>query len=397
MPFGSANRVSLHRIKEVTWGTTPATPVMKTLRYTGEALDDSIDTQTSQEIRSDRMTADLVLVDSSPGGNFNFELSFDAYDDLLESLMMSTWGSALAIAGVAGDITVTTGTNKLTSTTGSKFTNVLLGQWIKLSGFTASSGVNNGYYLVTAKTSNSDLTLSPNITTTETPSGTDAKVDGAIIRNGVTEASYTFLKRFEDLAAVTYHYFTGCRIGSMSLEMATGSIVTGQFGVMGKDSNLTETQIAGSTYTAAPTEVVMNSVSNVQNLLQDTASFGTTGAISQLTLEINNNHREQKGIGVLGNVGIVAGSLSVTMNASLYFESKTQYEKFKQQTSFRMSFRLQDTAGNAYIVTLPKCKYESMTVNSSQIDSDVAAEASIRAILDASTGCMVQIDKFDMP
>ena len=394
MPFGSANRVSLHRVKEVTWGTTPSNPVMKTLRYTGEAIDDSIDTQTSQEIRSDRMTADLVLVDSSPGGSFNFELSYDAYDDLLESLMMSTWGNALAIVGAAADITATSGTNILSSSTGSKFLNVLVGQWIKLSGFSSSSGANNGYYLVTAKADNQTLTLSPNIPVTETPTGTNAKVDGQLIRNGVTEASYTFLKRFEDLTAVTYHYFTGMRVGSMSLELATGSIVTGQFGLMGKDSNLTETQVAGSTYTAATTKNVMNAVSNVQNILQDTAAFGTTGAISQLTMEVNNNHREQKGIGALGNVGIVAGTLSVTMNASLYFESKAQYEKFKQQTSFRMSFRLQDGDGNAYIVTLPKCKYESMTVNSSQIDSDVAAEASIRAILDSTTSCMIQIDKF---
>jgi hypothetical protein len=75
MSFSSANRTALLLVKETVWGTTPATPALQEMRYTGESLENSISTEKSKEIRSDRMLSDLQVVDSSPSGSFDFEIS----------------------------------------------------------------------------------------------------------------------------------------------------------------------------------------------------------------------------------------------------------------------------------------------------------------------------------
>lgn len=394
MSFASANRAGLYRVKETVWGTTPATPALIQTRYTGEALDDNISTEKSQEIRDDRMVSDLILTDSSPSGSFNFEMSYGTYDDLLLAALMATaWSASLAIVGVAGDIsTVAAATDNLTSTTADKFINVVVGQWIALSGFT--NPLLNRAYRVTAKTDNQTITLDPQPVAAETPAGAAANVGGSFIRNGVTEHSFTFVKQLNDATAVTRHIFRGLRVGGFTLEMATASILTGTFNLIGKSAEMVETTFAGETIVAASTTEVMNAVTNVLNVYQDGAVVGSPGAINSLTMELDNQHREQKGIGELGNVGVVAGTLMVNMSATLYFESKEQFDKFKNSEAFSFSFTLMDNAGNMYVITLPRCKYESFTSNASQLDSDVMAEVSFTALRDPVTNCMVQIDRF---
>lgn len=391
MSFATANRTTLYRVKEVTFGTTPASPVLKETRNTGEELLDGITTEKSKEIRSDRMISDLFVVDAEPGGSINIEMSTTTYDDLLESVAMSAWSAQLAIVGVAGDISTVTGTNKLTSTTADKFINVVVGQWIQLSGFTS---LVNGFYQVTTKTSNVDLTLSPAIAASETPAGTAANVDGSYVRNGITEQSYSLVKLFADATTATRQVFTGMRVKSFGLEVQTASLMTGSFGFMGKTASWTEAAFAGETTSAASTTDVLNCVSNLTNLTQDGAALGSTGSVMQMSLEIDNQHRSQKGVGVLGNVGIAAGSIMASVSASQYFESKAQADKFRNSTAFSYSFRLADTAGNAYVFTLPRCKYTEFKVNSSAIDTDVMAETTFEATRDPVTNCMFQIDRF---
>lgn len=394
MSFASANRSGLYRVKEVTWGVTPATPALIQTRYTGEAIDDNISTEKSQEIRDDRMTTDLILTDSSPSGSFNFEMSYGTYDDLLlAALMDDVWSTALAIVGVAGDIsTVAAESDNLTSTTADKFINVVIGQWIVLSGFT--NPLLNRSFQVTGKLNNQTLTLSPQPAAAETPAAAAANVDGSFIRNGTTEHSFSFVKQFNDATAVTRHNFIGMRVGGFTLEMQTASILTGTFNLMGKSASMVETTFAGESIVAASTTEVMNAVTNVINVYQNGAAVGSPGAINSLSVELDNQHREQKGIGELGNVGVVGGTLVINMSASMYFESKEQADMFKNGEAFSFSFALRDAAGNMYIFTLPRCKYESFTTNASQLDSDVMAEVGFTALRDPITNCMIQVDRF---
>lgn len=95
-----SSQTRLSYIPEVTYGVTPTTPVFKNLRMTGESLAPALQYVSSNEIRPDRNIADMVRVGQEAGGDINFELSYGTFDDLLESLMFSTWATNVLKNGV---------------------------------------------------------------------------------------------------------------------------------------------------------------------------------------------------------------------------------------------------------------------------------------------------------
>ena len=90
---------------------------LQALRYTGApGLAFTPNTIVSEEIRSDRQTSDLILVGGEAGGDTNFELSFGAFDLLIESALMSLYSTNKANLGsteiasfAAGDIVLLAG------------------------------------------------------------------------------------------------------------------------------------------------------------------------------------------------------------------------------------------------------------------------------------------------
>jgi hypothetical protein len=91
--MSEANRVGLRFIEEVTWNTTPATPTMQAIRFTGENLGHAIDNTQSQEIRDDRNVADTVQTLARNQGGFDFELSCTSFDNLMEGALFNTWAT----------------------------------------------------------------------------------------------------------------------------------------------------------------------------------------------------------------------------------------------------------------------------------------------------------------
>lgn len=90
----STNRVKVSKVRETTFGVTPANPVFKNLRITGTpSLAGAPQTVTSNEIRSDRQVSDLILVAKQAGGDLAGELSFNTYDDDFEEALQSTWAA----------------------------------------------------------------------------------------------------------------------------------------------------------------------------------------------------------------------------------------------------------------------------------------------------------------
>jgi hypothetical protein len=97
--MADTSQTRLAYIAETTWGTTPATPAFTNARFTGEGLSPNIDNITSNEIREDRNVTDLIQVGQSSGGTVDFELSYGAFDDWLESVLYGTWATNVLING----------------------------------------------------------------------------------------------------------------------------------------------------------------------------------------------------------------------------------------------------------------------------------------------------------
>ncbi len=88
-----SSQTRLASIVEVTYGTTPASPVFLIQRFVSENLNANIENAISNEIRADRNVTDLIQVGQNAGGSVDFELSYGSFDEWLESLMFGTWST----------------------------------------------------------------------------------------------------------------------------------------------------------------------------------------------------------------------------------------------------------------------------------------------------------------
>ena len=93
---GTSNRTAIRLVKELVFNTTPATPAFQNIRYTGESVAFNKRNVTSNEIRADRMTADLIQVGADVSGDINFELSFESFDELIRAALCASWSAPAA-------------------------------------------------------------------------------------------------------------------------------------------------------------------------------------------------------------------------------------------------------------------------------------------------------------
>ena len=99
MTFATGGFHGLSYVPEVTMGTTPLTPSMKSFRHTSCSLGLSKESFQSNELRSDRQVSDLRHGAKKVEGEIAFELSYGAFDDLLEAALFATWATNVLKAG----------------------------------------------------------------------------------------------------------------------------------------------------------------------------------------------------------------------------------------------------------------------------------------------------------
>ncbi len=167
------NNTQISYAPEAVWGTLPAS-AFQAIRYLRETLGGTKTRQRPQEINQTREASAAITTQQAASGAIDFALSFGTFDDLFSAALGSDWQTPVALAGAAGDISLTNVSSTsatLGSTTAGKFTAINAGQWIRLLGFT--NAANNGLYRVAAKVGSTSLTLTSLVATvTETPAGT---------------------------------------------------------------------------------------------------------------------------------------------------------------------------------------------------------------------------------
>lgn len=90
--MSDANRVQVSMVREATIGDIPSSPSFKVLRITSAPrLGVLPKTVVSNELRSDRQIAGLILVDKEAGGEVDYEISFASQQELIESVLLSDW------------------------------------------------------------------------------------------------------------------------------------------------------------------------------------------------------------------------------------------------------------------------------------------------------------------
>ena len=387
MTFGTSSRVQLRAKPEATFGTVVGTGNHYALRLTGESLKYAITTTQSNEIRSDRQVTDLILTGGGASGGMNFEWSYGEYDDLLQGVLFGTWGN---LAGTTGEATITAtfAATTITAGSGTPFTNIIAGQWVRISG--AVNAQNNGWFKVVTATSSTVLTFAAATFTAET-STANVKVQASRLANGTTQRSYSLERSNADLTQFTV--FRGMTPSTLSLSIKPGAVLTGSMEFMGKDGARAATTYMPGTTTASLTGAVYNGVSNIANILEGGAAITTT-AITAFDLNVNNNLRGQQAIGTLGYVGIGAGVCAVTGSISMYFADGTYYDKFLAASASSLSLRVQNGAGGeGYVLTLPNIKYTDGSYPTPGINQDIMVTLPFQALRDTTTGQQIILDR----
>jgi hypothetical protein len=383
MALSQANVVKTKYIVEVTPGTTPAAALtilpVKTSNITASKT-----TVTSQEIRSDRATADLILAIGSSAGDIGYELSFTDYTDFFESALGGTKSTLVAL--VATDISAASGDNSYNSLAAAFSTaNILPGMWIKVKGF--ATAANNGIAKVVSVTT-AKIIVSHKTLVTEA-AGPSVTVNSQSIRNGAVKKTFTLEKQYPDLTT-TFSNHKGMLVNTATLNCSSGAIVEGTFGFMGRDSNwATATVGTGADITPAATPI-MSATANCGTVFVDGTALATTYAKS-INLSLNNNARALDAISNAYAVDVNLGSLSATVAVQLYFNGSTEVAKFLAGTAVALSWSFFDSVGNYIVVDVPYGKYNTATVSSATLNADTMQDLSLTALLSPTLGYMVQI------
>jgi len=386
MSKADTSRSQLRYKKESTWDTK-ATGNYKNITHTGESLVYNINTTTSSEIRSDRQITDLVQTDASSNGGINFELRAAALDDFMESALQSTFSTAVAVSRT--DISAASTDNSYNTAAGDFTTeNLSVGQWIDVGGFTGNAG-NNGNAKVVSITA-LKLVVS-GLTLTNETAGDTVTMAGQMLRNGTAETSYTFESEFSDITE--FLWWSGMAVDTMNLEVASGSIATANFSFLGGSHGTGQTTIGGSAV-AATSGDLLNGVNNVSNLREGGAAVASGIYIQKLSISVANGLRPQQAIGSLAPIGIGNGSCNVTGSIDIYYSNDTLYSKFVNATSTSISYKMVDSSGNGYVVTLPNIKFTGGSPNAGGANADVILPLAFQCLRDPTLNATIQIDKF---
>jgi len=384
--MSDSNRVQMRYVEEDTWGTTPATRDLQELRIVSESLKHTIENVTSNEIRDDRQTTDLIQTGSSAGGDVAFELSYDSYNDFLEGALWSDWSADLAISAT----TIAAAATGFTDS-GAGFGSVVAGEWIKVAGFTGSSGENEGYYLVTAAAAGT-LTTSPVPPSIEAV-GATVTVKGSYIRNGTTEHSYSIERKMSELSPLVHFPYSGMVVNTFNVEATSKAVLTGAFGLVGEEGSVSADAMSSGAITAAETTTPFNANANVANVLENDTAVSSC-LVKGIGFSLNNNVRGLDAMGTTGNCDIGVGQIDLTGTFTAYFKNKDLYQKYLDGTESATSFRLTDADGNVYIFTFHRIKFSDDAPAASGSNTDTIDNLTWTALRHTTYDCMIQIDKF---
>ena len=390
---------------EECWGDNPLSvspqQVLTAVRFTGESLVHNQTTISSGEIRSDGQVTDHVRVGVGAAGDINFELSYGTFDRFFEGALRNDWTDEIDINAPSSPNnpqTVTIGPGSpqnlaQLSVAGSPspLLNAAVGRWIYVTGSTSSPS-NDGFYRVTANDGDGLVTVTPSFSSAE--SGTNLRIRGSHLRNGTTKKSYMVAKVFSDLSPQEILYFTGLRVGGTSFEITPGQILTGTLSFLGKRGFAVSgaANFPGLTSALeAPSGDVANAVDNVSNILLDGTALDAD--LTTINFAVNNNTRDKPAVANLGNIDIGLGRFNLSGNVTMYFSSRTLYDKFLAATAHSFAFAV-TVGSDAYVYNFPSIKFSNGAVIAEGNDGDVVAAMDYDARRDPTLGFTMSIDRF---
>lgn len=407
-----SNDIIMSYVHEAVWGTTPTTPAFKKIRLDSEGFSGSKSRTRPNEIDPSQQSSAAITTKEESTGSLNFSVSAGTHNDLLASSLGSAFATAVSYSGSDVAITVASGnTCTLTATAGNFTTTNLLikGQFIKLyaAGSTTQRGIARILTVAAAQLTLDCCSWTPAVTVAGTMGACTIKA--SVLRNGSTFDSYTFEKQLSDALFLRY---AGSFPTGGSLDVGVGDYLKGTLSFLNKAEDSATTAIAGSSYTAAPTGTIIDSIKGIGTVWRG-VDTGTTpgvpapieGVVQKIGIKWNKEGAAaQYGMGSAAALGMRSGKQLVTGSLSTYFKDFALYEQYLNEQGGPISFYAldglsTDAGTKGYVITFCNATIMNPKVVAGGPGQDIMADFEIEGNPDISStsvfgGKTLQIDYF---
>ena len=170
---------------------------------------------------------------------------------------------------------------------------------------------------------------------------------------GTTRQTFSVLRGYTDIA--NYHTFSGLHVNTFGIDIPESGLIGLTFGFMGTKRTTAAVAPVG-TITPASTNPRMSNIS-VGDLLVDGVSVKGTACIAAFSFNWDNSMQVRKCLGAGLEVGaILEMSAKGTGSFTMAWSTKAAelYEKQFTNGNISLSIPITDTAGNKYVLNIPK-------------------------------------------
>lgn len=381
MSQAESNRVDVRFAVESVWNETPASPAMTSLPYTSESFAYAKDTVKSSIVRADRLTDDIIEVGAGSSGEVNFEYKFGDFDRLIEGAMGNnftqvtfTGTSNMSFAVAAAGVQVITGPANWT-------VGYVVGTYVRV---TNANAQNIGVYRITALTATL-MTITNALGTVQ--ASTSATVLMRYARTGTLKKSYVFEKSFGDIAR--FISFRGQRVGSWAMNIESGQIITGSFGLVGAGAFAATSTISGSIVPAGVLSIA-SATANVGRFEEGGTALATK--VKAVKFNLNANVRQLRAVANKFPIAINLGSFDITGSVEAYFEDLTLYNKFIGHSDSSLVFEITSAENDSTVITITNLKFTNAAPVGAGLNQDVMVTMDFMGQSDAVTASMMQVD-----
>ena len=169
-----------------------------------------------------------------------------------------------------------------------------------------------------------------------------------VLKAGTTSHSYSFRRRFDDIGV--NGVFTGCMVDTFNLSIPANAMVTGSFGIIGKEGTYAD-QESEDTVTASETYSPFDSFTG-----EIKEGGSVIAVVTSLDFTLANALDPASVVGANTAPTITSGSSLLTGTVSAYFQTKALLDKFINETESSLELTLE--SGNVdYSINIPRLKY----------------------------------------
>lgn len=214
------------------------------------------------------------------------------------------------------------------------------------------------------------------------------------LKAGTTRSSMTLLRDITALTTGRYHVFSGCQANTVKFSYAPNAMPTVVFTMTGLDmADPADSAPSGATFGALTTTNPQNTILAI--MTEDGDTIGNATAFD-LTLENGIETKPVLGSAVPYHTTSASstkiGDRKPTGTITMIFDDDqaARIAAFKAGTTYAITFKTSDAAGNAYLITLPKIKYTAVPT---AVGDDGTSAMTFSAEYDATSETEFYIDR----